>query len=117
RPSLLCPPCHSSLASAGRPPPRPTPVPDKTPLRSFTGTAGQRVSVALSAGSMGSEKLSLLAPDGSTIIAQSFSNSGYLDVRTLLSSGTYTLLHDPPNTHLGSLPLKHLDVPDYAHPS
>src|SRR5262245_53928271 len=49
--------------------------------------------------------------DRATLLAKSISNSGYLDVRTLPSSGTYTLFVDPPDAQLGSLPLCLCDLP------
>jgi hypothetical protein len=77
----------------------------------FSGNSSQRISLALSAGTMGQEKVSLLAPDGSTLFSSTFGNSGFVDVRTLAVAGSYALVVDPIGANAGSLTLALYDVP------
>ena len=77
----------------------------------FSGNSGQRISLALSAGTMGQEKVFLLAPDGSTVFSSTFGNSGFVDVRTLAAAGSYALVVDPIGANTGSLTLALYDVP------
>jgi len=88
-----------------------TTVPGQNARLTFSGNAGQRVSLKLSAGTMAQEKVSLLAPDGSTVFSSTFANTGFVDVRTLATSGGYMLVVDPAAANTGSLTLNLYDVP------
>ncbi len=88
-----------------------TTVPGQNARLTFSGNAGQRVSLKLSAGTMAQEKVSLLAPDGSTVFSSTFGNTGFVDVRTLATSGGYTLVVDPAAANTGSLTLNLYDLP------
>src|SRR5205807_608260 len=58
------------------------------------------------------EKISLLAPDGTTLVSPTtLGNSGFVDVKTPSTSGSYTILVDPTGTNTGSLTLTLYDVP------
>jgi hypothetical protein len=106
------PPDLAATISPGGPPANvSTTVPGQNARLVFTGNAGQRISLALSAGTVGQEKVTLLAPDGSTVFSSTFGNSGFVDVRTLASAGSYALLVDPIAANTGSLTLALYDVP------
>jgi large repetitive protein len=84
----------------------------------FDGTAGQRVSIKLSAVTIGtsgccSARLSVLKPDGSTLKAAAyFGRSGaFFDPKTLPVDGEYKILIDPEGTAKGSATVTLYDVP------
>jgi subtilisin family serine protease len=94
------------------------PVPGQNALVTFAGTANQRVSLKLSNVTVGtstccSARVSILKPDGSTLVyATPFGTSGgFVDTRALPVSGTYTILLDPQLTDVGSATLTLYDVP------
>jgi RHS repeat-associated protein len=76
----------------------------------FTGTAGQRVSLSLTNGSFGSGactsargKLAILKPDGSTLgKADMCPTTTFVDTLTLPVDGTYTVLLDPDGALTGA---------------
>ena len=83
----------------------------------FDGTAGQRVSLKLSNVTIGSSgccstKVSILKPDGTTLIAPTNvgTSGGFIDAATLPASGSYTILVDPQGTATGSITLTLYDV-------
>jgi YD repeat-containing protein len=87
----------------------------------FTGTAGQRISLVGSNGLSGQilgcdVNVSILNPDATVLAAATcMEGSGFIDVKTLPSSGTYTILVDPVSTATGSVTLTLYDVPaDYT---
>jgi hypothetical protein len=84
----------------------------------FDGTAGQRVSLALGNVTIGtsaccSTKVSLLKPDGTTLVAPTNvgTSGGFIDTKTLPVSGSYTIFVDPQGTATGSMTLTLHDVP------
>jgi subtilisin family serine protease len=94
------------------------PVPGQNATLTFAGTANQRVSLKLSNVTIGtstccSARVSILKPDGSTLVfATPFGTSGgFVDTRALPVSGTYTILVDPQLTDVGSATLTLYDVP------
>jgi hypothetical protein len=87
----------------------------------FSGTAGQVVSLRLSAVTIGTSatsgtSVSILAPDGTTFVAPVSvgTNGGFIDARTLPVTGTYTILVDPQGTSTGSITLTLYVVPSDA---
>jgi subtilisin family serine protease len=114
------PPDVSTTISPGGSPVTVTtgPVPGQNAKLTFDGTANQRVSLKLSNVTIGastccSARVSILKPDGSTLVfATPFGTSGgFVDTRTLPVSGTYTILVDPQLTDVGSATLTLYDVP------
>jgi hypothetical protein len=92
--------------------------PGQNALVTFSGSAGQRVSLEVGNVTLGSSpccgaKLSLLDPGGATLASiLSFGTSGaFLDATTLPLAGTYTILVDPQGTATGSADLRLYDVP------
>ncbi len=84
----------------------------------FSGVAGQRVSLQLSAvtiagSSCCSARISMLNPDGTVFLPATYfgTSGGFIDTRTLGQSGTYTIVIDPEVTNTGSVTLRLYDVP------
>jgi large repetitive protein len=90
-------------------------TPGQNARLAFTGTAGQVVS--LSAGPLCcTSKLSIVAPDGSTVAGPTLmsSSGGFVDATTLPKTGTYGIVVDPQGAATGSSTLKLFDVPPDA---
>jgi len=85
-------------------------------LFTFSGSASQKISLVVLNSTMGSANVSILKPDGSTLVS-SFSiasGGGYVDTTTLPVSGTYTIKADPSGTNVGSADLQLYTVPGAA---
>ncbi len=82
-------------------------VPGQRARYTFTGTAGQWLNLGLASVSVTSSTISLLKPDGTTLVSSTIGTAGgSLDPTTTLPvTGTYTILVDPANTYTGSLTL------------
>lgn len=86
----------------------------------FTGTAGQTISLGLTAVTMTALNVSLINPDGSTLVAPtSFGTSGgAIDSQVLPVSGTYTgtytMLIDPYIAYTGNVTLTLYNQPDVS---
>jgi hypothetical protein len=111
----------ASIVPGGPPLTVTTTSPGQNARVTFTGSAGQRVSLEVANVSIGtstccSAKLSLLDPGGATLASiLSFGTSGaFLDTTTLPVAGTYTILVDPQGTATGSADLRLYDVPTDA---
>jgi hypothetical protein len=93
-----------------------TVVPGQNAKAAFAGTAGQRVSlkVAISLNtSADTAKVSITKPDGTTLVSATTigSTGGFIDVKVLPLTGTYTILVDPQSAATGSVTLTLYDVP------
>jgi hypothetical protein len=95
----------------GGPPVTVTSSGETVPVR-FTGTAGARVSMALTNVTMGVGMVSLVQPSGASL-ASTFvaSNGGFLDTTTLPVAGTYTINVAPLSGASGAMTLTLYDVP------
>jgi hypothetical protein len=85
-------------------------------LFTFTGSAGQKISLVVSNSTMGSAGVSILKPDGTTLVS-SFSigsGSGYVDTTSLPVNGTYTIKADPSGMNVGSVDMRLYTVPAVA---
>ena len=72
----------------------------------FDGVAGQKVSLAATAITLGNTVISLIAPNGTTIASVlSSSNGGLLDPVALPVAGTYTILVNPNTNRAGGITL------------
>jgi hypothetical protein len=73
-------------------------------LLTFTGSTNQKISLVVSNSTMGSANVSILKPDGSTLVSNFSiaSGGGYVDTTTLPANGTYTIKADPSGTNVGS---------------
>ena len=96
-----------------------TTVVGQNAVRTFAGTAGQRISLRIGSVTMGSSaccstKVSIVNPGGQTnLVSPTYVGTfgGYLDVQTLPTTGTYSVLVDPQDTATGSATLSLFDVP------
>jgi subtilisin family serine protease/uncharacterized protein YhfF len=93
---------------------------DKARL-TFDGAAGQRVSLELTDVTIGtsccsSASLSIINPDGSSLVAPSGfgTRGGFVDTRTLPQTGSYRIVVDPSGDAVGSVTLTLYDVPPDA---
>jgi subtilisin family serine protease len=110
-----------SIVPGGEPVTVTTTAPDENARVTFDGVAGRRVSLRLTNVTIGSSsstsaKVSILKPDGSTLVAPAYfgRNGGFVDVKTLPVNGEYTILIDPQGTATGSATLTLYDVPPDA---
>lgn len=82
-------------------------VPGRRARYTFTGTAGQWVNLGLSSVTITSSTVSMLNPDGTTLVYTNIgTGGGSLDPTTALpTTGTYTIVVDPVGTYTGSMTL------------
>jgi len=94
-------------------------TPGQNATAQFTGAAGQRISLNLTSVTFSQLKLSILNPDGSTLVSPQLmlSPGGFVDVRTLPAAGTYTIVVDPQAAATGQARLTLYDVPSDPSPS
>jgi len=80
----------------------------------FTGTAGQTISLGVTPVTITTVNISILKPDGSTLVAPtSFGTSGgAIDSQVLPISGTYAILVDPSLSYTGNVTLTLYNTPD-----
>lgn len=80
----------------------------------FSGTAGQTISLGVTPVTITSLNLSILKPDGTTLVAPTpFSTSGgAIDSQVLSVSGTYAILIDPVSVYTGSVTIRLYNTPD-----
>lgn len=92
-------------------------TPGQNGALTFTGTAGQRISLRGTNGLTGQilgcdVTVSIRNPDDSVLApATCMEGSGFIDVQTLPTNGTYRILVDPVNHAVGSVTLALHDVP------
>jgi RHS repeat-associated protein len=91
--------------------------PGQNGTRTFSGTADQRISLNLTSVSVGSSgtcrlKVYVYKPDASTLTSNTCVGSAgaFIDVQTLPTTGTYTVLVDPVDDKTGSVTLTLYDV-------
>ena len=86
---------------------------DENALITFTGTANQRVSLALSGVSIWMGWVSIRKPDGSDLVWPTvfFTGGKFIDTVTLPTTGTYTIFVDPYSSYSGSVTLALFSVP------
>ena len=79
----------------------------------FNGTSGQRVSLKGTSNTIPLGTIAIRNPDNSvlTSLVGSLGSSPFLDVKTLATTGTYSVLVDPENMQLGAVTLTLYDVP------
>ena len=109
------PPDVSASISPGGPPVTLTtgPVPGQNALFSFSGLAGQRVSLRVGGVTIGtstccSAKVSM---PGLSAPALFGTNGAFVDTKALPADGTYTVLVDPSGMEVGSATVELFDVP------
>jgi len=101
------------IAPSGAPATVTTTVPGQNGQLTFAGTAGQRVSLKISGVSYSSATARLLDPSGNAVGGSVFfgPSGGFVDTRTLPSTGMYSISIDPPNATTGSATLTLYNVP------
>lgn len=88
----------------------PLTTPGQNGLVTFSGTSGQRISMIVGAGPLGT--VTLKKPDGTTLASQSITVLAlFMDAQTLPTTGTYTIFVDPLNAGTGNVPLTVYNVP------
>lgn len=81
-----------------------TSTPGQNAKVTFPGTAGQQVTVHLTANTYGAVTVSLLRPDGTSMTSTiSSGNSFNLAAQTLPTTGTYTISIDPSGANIGGI--------------
>ena len=110
---------ESPVVPGGAPASAETTAPGQNAAFLFDALAGDRVSLKLSDVTIGtsccsSAKISILKPDGTTLLSASgFGTSGgFIDTKTLPQTGSYRILVDPQSNAVGSVTLTLYDVPD-----
>jgi subtilisin family serine protease/uncharacterized protein YhfF len=95
-----------------------TTVPGQDAALAFEGVAGRRISLKLTNVTIGSSgstsaKVSVLRPDGATLVAPTYfgTNGGFVDVKSLPATGTYTIVLDAQSNAVGSATVTLYDVP------
>jgi hypothetical protein len=90
-----------------------TTVPGQNGRLTFAGTAGQRVSLMISNVTISSATAQLLDPSGNPVGGSVFfgTSGGFVDTRTLPSTGTYSLTIDPQYMSTGSATFTLYNVP------
>lgn len=111
------PDVSGTITAGGAAVPVTTTVPGQNANLTFSGTVGQRVSlgisgVSLSGGTTNYASVLILKPDGNTLAStSSIISTGFIDLQTLPTTGTYTVRFDPANTSVGNGTLTLFDVP------
>ncbi|HEX2051789.1 MAG TPA: VWA domain-containing protein [Actinomycetota bacterium] len=102
-----------TIAPGGDPQTVTTTVPGQNAKLTFDGVQDRRVSLRVSNVTMTQGRVSILKPDGTALVgATTFGTSGvYLDVKTLPSTGTYSVVVDPTNSYTGAATVTLYDVP------
>ncbi|WP_326557257.1 RHS repeat-associated core domain-containing protein [Micromonospora sp. NBC_01796] len=91
-----------------------TTVPGQNGVLSFTGTAGQRISVQGTAGTYGTYNATAVVrkPDGTNLGSSAYCGATcFFDATTLPVAGTYTILLNPETTYTGAVALQVHAVP------
>jgi hypothetical protein len=90
-----------------------TTVPGQNGRLSFAGNAGQRISLKISNVTYSSATAQLLDPNGNAVGGSVLfgTGGGFVDTRTLPSTGTYSITIDPPNTTTGTATFTLYNVP------
>lgn len=105
-------PVSSAISAGGPPVSVSTTLPGQYALVTFTGSAGQQVSLEETGGGCsGWCDVYIKNPDGSTLASNWVSTTGFIDTKTLPASGTYTILVDPRGTSAATLTLRLYAVP------
>ena len=107
------PDAGGSVTLGGAPVAVTTTAPGQNAQLTFAATAGQRVSLRISNVSYSSATAKLLDPSGAAVGSSvSFGTSGgFVDTRTLPTTGTYTISIDPPSMNVGAATFTLYNVP------
>lgn len=80
----------------------------------FTGTAGEKISLNITGVTITGSYVSIIKPDGTKLTEPVYVSVGgmFIDNTTLPVTGTYTVLVDPENTKTGAATLTLYSIPD-----
>ena len=103
----------ASIVPGGGPVSVSMPTPGQRAILVFSGTAGERISAALTGVTVSLASVSILNPDGTTLVSGQIvgTGGGFIDTRTLAQTGTYTILVTPQLSYTGSMTVTLYDVP------
>ena len=89
-----------------------TTTPGQNAQLTFTGSAGQRVSVNITGVTISLSDVYVKKPDGTNLVSTSFGTAGdFINPLVLPVAGTYTILIDPRSYNTGSVTARLYDVP------
>ncbi|HTG18091.1 MAG TPA: Ig-like domain-containing protein, partial [Blastocatellia bacterium] len=92
-------------------------TPGQNASLTFSGSAGQQVSLNMTSVTVAGGTVYIKKPDGTTLTSAVFGSSGvFVDNTPLPVAGTYTVLADPSSYNIGNLTLTLYDVPDVTGP-
>jgi hypothetical protein len=100
-----------SITPGGSPVAASITTPGQNALYSFTGSAGQKVSLMMTGSTITSCTYSIRKPDGTTLASIVGS---FIDTQTLPVAGNYTVLVNPSLHYTGNVTLNLYDVVDYS---
>ena len=113
------PDAETTVVPGGAPVAVATTVPGQNAAEVFNGVAGRRISLKLTDVTMGtsccsSAKVSILKPDGTTLLSPTnFGTSGgFVDTKSLPQTGSYRIVLDPQSNAVGAATVTLYDVPD-----
>jgi hypothetical protein len=106
------PDATASTTPGGGPVSLSTTTPGQNASVTFNGTANQRISIQIS-NTFSLALLSILKPDGSTLVGNRYisSGNGFIDATTLPTTGTYTMRIDPNGASTGAATVQVYNVP------
>ena len=85
---------------------------NKIALVVFDGVAGQQISLQMTGVTISSSAVTIFNPNGTTLASAGSvgTGGGFIDTRTLGTTGTYTIMVDPASTNTGSLTLNLFNI-------
>jgi subtilisin family serine protease len=109
---------EGSIALGGAPATVTTTALGQNAKLTFSASSGQRISLEMSDVTIGtssccSAKISILRPNGTSLVSGAFvgTNGGFVDTKSITATGTHTMLVDPQAAATGSITLRLHDVP------
>ena len=110
--SIVPPDINGSIVINGTAVTVTTTAPTQNAALTFTGNAGQRVSLNISSVTITSSIVSITSPASQTLVSVTVGTAGsFIEPVTLPTAGTYTILIDPQDQYTGSMTLTLYDVP------
>jgi hypothetical protein len=85
---------------------------NKIALVVFDGVAGQKISLQMTGVTISSSSVTVFNPNGTTLGSSSSvgTGGGFIDTKTLGTTGTYTIMVDPASTNTGSMMLNLFNI-------
>jgi YD repeat-containing protein len=85
---------------------------NKIALVVFDGVAGQQISLQMTGVTISSSSVQVLNPNGTTLGSAGSvgTGGGFIDTKTLGTTGTYTIMVDPASTNTGSMTLNLFNI-------